>query len=118
MRADRLLLVAKALRESPDPSDFTMDIYAHSCGSPACALGHYAHRRDLQDKVFLSEFGFLRPARGRHIDFNAFRWAQKHFEIEKRAVDELFDAGGCGNAQTALEAALYIEDFVARTGGA
>ena len=51
----RLLNVVRALRESPKPKAFSMDWYGYGpneafpCGTPQCALGHYAAREDLQD---------------------------------------------------------------------
>lgn len=61
----RLLNVARALRESPNPKAFTMLRFVHGddsfsntvgsaadwCGTPACALGHYGSRTDLQKIV-------------------------------------------------------------------
>lgn len=43
---ERLMLVVRALREDPDPENFTMWKFS-KCRTPACALGHYASRRDL-----------------------------------------------------------------------
>lgn len=126
----RLLNVAKALRESKNPDQFTMQVYGHSCGTPACALGHYAARQDLQSTYTLREDGGLIAK-----DDSSRSWVpftsigvQEHFDITKDETYELFSDNeafdddetptwGCGNAKTALEAAEYIEAFVARDGG-
>ena len=126
----RLLLVAKALRESPKPERFTMDMWAHECGTPACALGHYAARRDLQSAFYLDEAGSLHSCRGHdlvYVDTHGVEIAD-HFGITPEDVCVLFEAkqwdieedtwattgGGCGGAKTAIEAAEFIERWVAQ----
>lgn len=124
MNKERLLNVAKALRESPNPETFSMEFF-HRCGTPACALGHYAARADLQSTFELREgFGFQlagKPA----ADTLMFDGEEicEHFGITQEDAYRLFrdsdDDGdreipcGCGGAQTAIEAAEWIERFVA-----
>lgn len=111
----RLLNVAKACRESKHAADFTMERFGHVCGTPACALGNYAARRDLQDDFSLSKFGSLRERRHRHdIGIND-EPVLKHFGITNDQSDQLFGQNGCGNAMTAIQAAKYIERFVAES---
>jgi hypothetical protein len=54
----RLLNVAKALRDAAEAKKFfcmrDIAIVRDDCGTPACALGHYAARRDLQATFELS----------------------------------------------------------------
>jgi hypothetical protein len=109
---ERLLNVARALRESEHPERFTMLTIAHPCGTPACALGHYAARRDLQDVFSLSRNGFL-VTKSKALPFEVER---EHFGITEEQEDELFGARGCDNAPTAVAAAEYIERFVERHG--
>lgn len=116
----RLLNVVRALEESPNPDKFTMKRFGHECGSPACALGHYCSRPDLQSAFLLS----------RHAE-DAACWPAPtddvtaclgidnieicaHFGLTADEAMDLFDENGCGGAQTALEAAKYIRDFVSR----
>lgn len=113
MNKERLLNVARALRESPNPVMFDMGLYNYVCGTPGCAFGHYVARSDLQ-----SEFGF---ANGWPVflktgeDAGAFSdESAAHFELDPQAIAILFDTHGCGGAKTALAAAEYIEAFVAR----
>jgi hypothetical protein len=128
MHKERLLNVAKALRESKNPEDFSMAAYAH-CGTPACALGHYAARTDLQDafKLIAGSGGlYLKEAVSPHLSsglYCAGAAVCEHF-----GAIELFHDGdedcdgnvitpvGCGNPATALAAAEYIERFVAEHG--
>lgn len=114
MNKERLLNVAKALRETNFSDEFTMNRFGHSCGTPACALGNYAVRRDLQSAFSLSKDGSLRRRRGRidlGIDDDA---VLEHFGITFQQSKELFAQTGCGNAESAGEAATYIERFVAK----
>lgn len=129
MNKERLLNVAKALRESKNPADFTMTTYAQ-CGTPACALGHYAARPDLQDTFKLigdREGLYLKnvthPSCG---SSNCYCGSAvcAHFDITPEQATELFASGadeitpvGCGNPANAIEAAEYIERFVAERCG-
>jgi hypothetical protein len=115
MRTDRLLLVARALRESKHPEDFRMVQYGNDCGTPACAFGHYAAREDLQDKFTLDAEGdtVLVGRRARPVSFVCFdsKVVLDHFGIDIAAARRLFGHDGCGNAETTIEAAEYIERF-------
>lgn len=134
IQAERLLNVARALRESPTPQAFTMNIYSwglydeeadneydlnFACGTPACALGHYAARSDLQDLLFIGKQNGVGAVTVRYRDsldlvcFAADK-VQEHFGIDSLGTDELFNTDGCGKAETAIEAATYIEEFVAQ----
>ena len=118
---ERLLNVAKALEESPTPDAFMMELFTHHgsgdhpCGTPACALGHYAARKDLQNAYDISPTGYIETLDedGVFSDRCPFNVAREHFDLSKDEADELFDAGGCGNAQTIHEASSYIRKFVA-----
>ena len=107
----RLLNVAKALRESPEPKKFSMDWYGNDCGTPMCALGHYAYRRDLQRTFRLSEHGtFLNNAGERSPEWEYVLYP--HFGITEEEATFLFERRGCGNAKTNIQAAKFIEKFV------
>lgn len=139
----RLLNVARSLRESADPKNFDMGLFVRSrvigkdengfCGTPACALGHYAARRDLQKllkiKVTYDPIGIYREGvttarvmylggRKNHMGSGNCMVIdepiQEHFGIDDAENKELFDSTGCGNAKTPKAAARYIERFVAR----
>lgn len=104
----RLLNVAKACRESRDPHAFTMQrfVWDH-CGTPACAVGHYAARRDLQRCFTLAELQLGR------LHYYSVR-VLNHFGITKHEAMCLFGEFGCDRAKTVTEAAEFIESFVAK----
>lgn len=132
----RLLNVAKALRESPKPKAFSMELFVYGevsldcstrtlsqrepCGTPACALGHYGARRDLQKqfKIELRQDGSFanlvyNDERAGPVWFDDNR-IQAHFGIDEQEALKLFSADGCGGAKTTKKAAQFIERFVAK----
>jgi len=131
LHAERLLNVARALREAPVPEAFTMRYFGYSCGTPtpACAVGHYAARADLQDvfqlvpletDLIAARLAARLAVRDESGEWHliggggqALRDAISHFGIDYGEWDTLFDQQGCGNAQTPEAAAEYIERFVA-----
>jgi hypothetical protein len=126
MNAERLLNVARALREAPDNGNFTMEFYCWSgkefdCGTPACAIGHYAARQDLQKLFFIANGQMMVHYPNGDwpimVDSDKSIVPLQHFGITYEEWDELFDVDGCGNAATAIEAAEYIEQFVAKKFG-
>lgn len=131
----RLLNVATALDESPTPRRFTMGEYGRAptkratCGSPACAIGHYAYRQDLQNAFQLARcasdtdgektLGILRadldPATydGPYLSYHHDA-VLEHFGITSVEAEDLFGQSGCDGAQTTKQAAAYIRQFVQR----
>lgn len=125
---NRLLNVAKALRESANPEAFTMEAYGYddsgqieifgdnyktkyaSCGTPACALGHYASRTDLQHTFKLKMDGEIYGIDGTHLWYD--QAVLDHFGIDSNESELLFAVDGCGNAKTNIQAAKFIEKFV------
>lgn len=110
----RLLNVARALRESPAPDKFTMDEYfKRNCGTPACALGHYTFREDLQSVFWWDKKGRypISRATGEGVSYDESE-VLAHFGLTENEADELFGAEGCGWAQEAVDAADFIENFV------
>lgn len=151
IQAKRLLNVAKALREAhAAKKKFTMEkwvfgdscsiesvydekegryVYrnteANFCGTPACALGHYAARTDLQrllkivvkkgsDGLSTAQLGFF--GQKADVERNCPTYDDnkffEHFGLDHDGMEELFGGDGCGEAKTALQAAKYIERFV------
>jgi hypothetical protein len=115
----RLLNVARALRESPDAAKFTMETFFRvRCGTPACALGHYACRTDLQSAFAWDKRDYYPTdkATGNSFGYDE-RPVLEHFGLSAPEACELFATDGCDNAVTATDAAEYIEHFVQRKYG-
>lgn len=49
-RLEKLIVALEGVK----PRDFDMGRYVHSCGSPACVLGYFASRGDLQRKFVIT----------------------------------------------------------------
>lgn len=132
----RLLNSAKALRDAAKTSlkkFFTMDAWGHpageridayfeledglvaprGCETPACVLGHYAARRDLQKCFTLNTAGDI--VEGTYIE-EILELAMSHFGIDADDAEKLFGVMGCNNAKTPIAAAKYIERFVKQKG--
>ena len=112
----RLLNVAKALRESPDPKNFTMHSYFDVCGTPMCAFGHYAARRDLQKSFRNDPTGRWCPvdAAGNNVEAGIIDdySIKTHFGLNVDEQFMMFSATGCNNAKSNISAAEFIEKFV------
>jgi hypothetical protein len=121
----RVLNIARALRESPNPDKFYMSsVLDRTCGTPSCAFGHYVCRTDLQDEFaprILDGFGWAPYfVDGRYALFMRAE-VHNHFGLTAGEADLLFNGGtGCGFAETprsertALAAAEFIERFAAK----
>jgi hypothetical protein len=125
----------QALRESPRPEAFSMECFIRGdcwdarigsdnvpqfwCGSPACVLGHYALRTDLQDVLILDQEALEEGepcVKLKHNDqpltFSDYTF-QEHFGLRTSGEAQLlFGPSGCGGAQTPEEAIAYIERFI------
>lgn len=107
--------------EEADPWRFTMRQIAHDCQTPACVLGNYAARRDLQ-RVFrlgvvkqLDDGGVIvgLSSAGHGVYF-ADNEVCSHFGIEPSEADMMFSSQGCNSATTPKAAAAFIRRFVER----
>lgn len=109
IRFDRLRECTAALREAPAPSKFTMAIFFHKCGTPACVLGHHEAKygRGIARFVPNTSFGCM----------NDWKGSGEYFGISHDQWAELFSMHGCGNAATPAEAIAYIEGFIRKHGG-
>jgi hypothetical protein len=100
------------------------------CGTPACVLGHFGARRDLQRfmrvtvKKGRNDAGRLVPvaslvyASGKDVGLGVHFGDQsvgEYFGLDDdNDLDNLFGPSGCGSARSAKGAASFIEKFVAR----
>jgi hypothetical protein len=118
MNKERLLLVAKACRETVAPTCFDMSRFGYlgdgGCGTPGCALGNYAFRTDLQ-KAFKLREGSLHRMNSTD-EFGCLAYDEdvvlNHFDITEHQAVELFGEVGCDHAKTHLQAATFIEMYV------
>lgn len=121
----RLATVVVALRDAQRNQEmvdkFTMQQYGyasgsddeHSCGTPACAFGHYVARTDLQDTFRLGKDGdplYIETATQSPMGAGLSA-ANRHFRLEGEG-SRIFDADGCDNAETPGEAADFIQSFI------
>lgn len=106
---ERRLLKCAEITENAPLGRFSMKSYFHTCGSPACALGHYAaatHYRVLP-----------RPSKDSpgYIDRPSQRIMEKHFGISEEEFGDLFVPGLSRNNEFTREGvAEYIRNFVKR----
>lgn len=129
MNKERLLNVAKALRETKFVAEFDMSRHVTECGTPACAFGNYAARYDLQD-TFITfattdrAAGILTRIDGKYAGYTSDA-VLDHFDITSEESNELFGSGRDRlddedstygrldrTCKTPEEAAAYIERFV------
>jgi hypothetical protein len=101
--------------DSDDPERKYIDV--HKCGTPACAIGHFAARRDLQSFLTLNaksgDLEFIRNNPSGGACHTAER-TRKYFGLTESEAEDLFDDHGCGGAETPRMAALFIERFCNR----
>ncbi len=118
---NRMNNLVRSIEEAPVPSLFNMSTYGYftkdECGSPSCALGHYAFRRDLQKTFLLNKDGDITLRDGS----DAGLWEQNiapHFGITSNEAEELFEISGCDYAAGNRTAAIdYIKKFINRKWG-
>jgi hypothetical protein len=93
--------------------NYDQGIYIHTCGSPACALGHWAKAHperwtfESAAPVLHSypnwKDGLTATQRSAMIEFDLNGWNE---------VDDLFGSEGCDDAISGRHAAGYIRQFV------
>ncbi len=79
--------------------------YMHSCGTPACALGHYVASNKRW--VLINRIPFLKNG-----NKDLRQDTKDEFGITSDESDQLFGPTGCGRARTAKQAAWYIRQFL------
>ena len=114
-QANRLLRASQSVLESKEPRRFGMHEYFHWCGTPACVLGHYGSRRDLQRLLKRHGDSLVYVKTGAGADYYDIT-VHEHFGISSSEALELFSSQGCGRAKTPLQASKYIEKFVKSKG--
>lgn len=112
LRLANILDVADAAHRASHEPTYNQRCLRHECGTPACAIGHWAaHERSRW--VFKRGDGVRLKASNNMISVpNLMQDAATDFAITQLQAIELFENEGCGNARTAHQAALYIRKFV------
>ena len=83
----------------------------HPCGTPACALGHWAEaRRDLW--TIDVSLGAPLYVHRQTQTYGYVEGAVEDFALTEDDAEELFGEKGCGGAKTAMQASAYIREFV------
>jgi hypothetical protein len=104
-------------RKNSEPK-YYQGVFTHPCGTPACALGHYAAASPKRWAI-IKETSFelwqvpqprLKLSRGARTEDDA----TDEFGLTIREYEELFGGVGCGEAKTAKQAARYIRKFLTR----
>ena len=119
----RLRDVARACWETKYPDKFNMGYECDfTCGTPVCAIGNYAARPDLQSFLFIQNVEtdpnkkpVYRVTFGDGIEPPLF-WHDsrflEYFGLNIDQSEELFGAFGCDDADTAEEAADFIDNWI------
>lgn len=107
--ADILFTADAQHRKSKEPT-YDQTRLRHDCGTPACALGHWASNNRRRWEWEEGHYPVLRHESTGETWFDA----TKEFAITYEEADELFEMNGCGRATTGKEAARYIRGFVKR----
>lgn len=94
-----------------DEPAYYQKMYVHACGTPACALGHYAMTPEARDRGWsLSNLDNLR-FRGFLISYPDPQ-VLNEFGLTLDESFKLFGTQGCGKAKSARQASLYIRKFL------
>lgn len=103
---------------------YDQDIVRHSCGTPACAWGHWLYTNKKRFKRIATADGLPNGwvaeslltlgLVGTGIYVSYFDGAEREFAMSENEVREVFHSCGCKKATTGKEAADYIRAFVAR----
>jgi hypothetical protein len=90
-----LLLLADILEEARDVA-YRQASYVLDDGAASCALGHWCAHKGID-----------------WLDLDV-EDVEGEFALTAQEAGELFSGGGCGNAQTAAQAAAYLREFAER----
>lgn len=106
-----ILDTADALHKKRHEPGYAQTRFAHPCGTPACALGHWAAANPRRWMISAgSPLGSVR-LRGCYM-LNEIAAGMDEFAIDMEQYYDLFGGWGCGGAQTGKQAARFIRQFV------
>ena len=119
MNAEKLLKLADILDAAHEAHQrkggpgYDQRRYTHSCGTPACAFGHWAAAHPDRFEIIHRAFIRLREPRELQL-LHPSAIATMEFDLTYGQALELFGVDGCGGATTHKQAAEYIREFVER----
>lgn len=97
------------------PGEIYMGSYIKPCGAPACVLGHYCAREDLQDDFSVRYRGII--SRNANPNDNSLGFdsieVRRHFDLRFDESHAIFGEYGCRNARHPEQVSEFIRDFVA-----
>ena len=99
---------ADALHEKNNEPTYYQAKFRHSCGTPACAVGHAVEHAPFKKAGLRMKHNAIQP------DVVCRFFALDNYFHVAKDWDELFTGRGCGEARTAKQAAKYIRAFVKR----
>lgn len=105
-----ILDVADAEHRKRGEPMYSQSTFSHLCGSPACALGHWAATN--QKRGWKLTLGGVKY-KGYSVACDS-EDVRNEFGLSWKEAANLFSYSGCDSAQTAKQAAKYIRKFVAR----
>lgn len=115
---ERLLKLAEILdvadaqhRKKKEPT-YVQNATIHDCGTPACALGHWAAANKRRFKYDRRSGIVALLDDPENIAVSVI--GAREFDLSMGQAVELFSGWGCGEARTAKQAARYIRTFVKR----
>jgi hypothetical protein len=100
LKLAEILETADAEHQAKGEPPYDQSTYAHHCGTPACAVGHW---RAFRGRIVV-------PAQAPH--HQSAQVDRDDFALVDMEYYGLFGDFGCGDAQTAKEAAAFIRTFV------
>jgi len=106
-RLEKLIVALEGVK----PRDFNMTVYLHPCGSPACVLGYFASRGDLQRKFKLTKHSVSLRDTDEPVDFYDEEVCG-YFGITYTQAESLFGCEGANEFATPAQMRRRIRKFI------
>lgn len=106
---------ADALHRKQHEPTYNQSRFFHSCGTPACAMGHWAthnpRRWGVDTEQYRDSYEHLPRFRS---GGSVITGGMADFALWCGEYDDIFGDQGCDNARTGKQAAKFIRQFVAQ----
>ena len=116
-RLEKLIVALEGVK----PKQFDMTVYAHACGTPACVLGHFAARKDLQSKFKFNDkcdrfsAAILSKKTGQAV-YHEDDEVLEYFGINDAQSEYLFGCEGKNEHATPAQMRQRIRKFIDKSG--